>query len=519
MMSIARLALAIFLITAPTLRAGDDFADWLAKGEKGDPAAQSEVGRRYLNGTGVAKDNALALVWFKKAAAQGQVKAEVQLGSIYAHGFGVKQDWAEAIRWFRSAALKGDTTAQHNLGLDYQHGHGVPRDAAEAARWYRKAADQGHARAQYNLGELYESGNGVPQSTLQAHLLYTLASEHENQDYIFGKAKAAEVIVKRNRTETKLTPDERKAFPRKLEAAKALIPLHPRKFGAPGMIGKSRGWYIWQKWNPLTWEAEVTHETPGEVFKVRVLPWATTYRHLAYGARFDAILPGEKINAFFDADENHRRGYLVHFQDEISQMKGHGHFWKILETPEANQFVAQVFAGDKALDDKTHPFEIDPACKKWSAGKEVQSVTLKPGDRVYLTWVLNENRRVVKLIADDASLDVLKKIETQGIGAEIAQEGLAGRIDSVDGPRVHFMVFSSYWAQSNQLKVGQSVRIAGTKAGLRPTDERLAAKVVSLKNRGMYGSGVNDVLLELVDQADADKLRARELEVQRLIPQ
>ena len=66
------------------------------------------------------------------------------------------------------------------------------------------------------------------------------------------------------------------------------------------------------------------------------------------------------------------------------------------------------------------------------------------------------------------------------------------------------MVFSSYWAQSNQLKPGQTVQIAGTQAGFRPDKERVVAKVVSQKNRGMYGSGVNDVLLELTEPADAD---------------
>ena len=315
-------ALAALSVALCASAAEPTLAEIQEKANKGDANAQFDVAQRYASGKDVAKDEAQALAWFKKAAGQGHTKAEVSLGSIYAHGFGVPADFVESIRWYRLAAAKGDTTAQHNLGLDYAHAHGVELDPQQAARWFRRAANQGHARAQFNLGELYEAGKGVPQSDLEAFILYSLAGEHENQEHIFGKAKAEEVIANRKRTEQKLAPEQRAVAAQRIAATKALIAVHPRKFGAPGLIGRSRGWWVWKKWNPETWEAEVTPDPPGEVVRVRVLPWATTYRHLAYGARFDQLVPGEKMNMFFDPDENHRRGYVVHFQDEISQMKG-----------------------------------------------------------------------------------------------------------------------------------------------------------------------------------------------------
>jgi len=503
----------------------DELSEITEKATKGDAVAQFELGQRYANGQGVTKDDAQALAWFQKAAAQGHTKAEVSLGSIYAHGFGVAADWAESIRWYRLAAAKGDTTAEHNLGLDYNHGHGVELDHAQAARWFRKAANQGHARAQFNLGELYEAGQGVPQSDLEAFILYTLAGEHENQEHIFGNEKAAEVIARRTRTEQKLTAAERDAAPRRIATARALSAVHPRKFGAPGLIGKSRGWWVWKKWNPDTWEAEVTTDPPGEIIKVQVLPWATTYRHLAYGTRFDELLPGEKMNMFFDASADHRRGYVVHFQDEISQMKGHGHFWKVREvtgeTETATRFVAQVFAGDKPLEEKTHPFEIDAACQKWLNGKQVDLFPLRTGDQIYMTWVYRDDRRVVQLLTDDASLDILKQLETKRINEEVAREGLAGQLEVAEKEQVQFMVYSSYWAQSNQLKPGDAVQLAATGPGYRPLDAakftRISARIVSQKNRGMYGSGVNDVVLKLDNAADLERLQDREREVLRLI--
>jgi hypothetical protein len=125
-------------------------------------------------------------------------------------------------------------------------------------------------------------------------------------------------------------------------------PVHPRKFGlADHRVETIRGWYVWKKWNPDTWEAEVTKDPPGEVYHVRVLPWATTYRHLVYGARPDDLLPGERVNLFFAADERHPRGYVVHFQDELCQMKGHSHVWLIRSVGTIG-FTARAFDKDKA---------------------------------------------------------------------------------------------------------------------------------------------------------------------------
>ncbi|WP_197442598.1 tetratricopeptide repeat protein [Lignipirellula cremea] len=495
-----------------------ELEDLIAKANQGDPAAQYDLGRRFADGNGVEKDLAAALAWYQKAAARGRVKAEVQLGSFHAHGFATPVNWEESIRWYRQAAGQGDTTAQHNLGLDYAHGHGVEKDPAEAARWFRLAADQGHARAQFNLGELYEAGRGVPQDLAEAHLLYTLAGQHPDQEHLFGAVKAAEVIASRERTSQQLSEADRAAAPQRVAASLARIAVHPRRFGSPGQTGKSRGWFVWQKWNPETWEADVTTDPPGETFHVRVLPWATTYRHLNYGARFDEILPGEKMNMFFDADENHRRGYVVHFQDEIGQMHGHGHFWKVLSAADDGHFTAQVFAGEKPLTERVQAFEVAADCVKWQDGKQVNDFRLQPGDQVYMTWVYDDERAVVRLLTDAASLPVLKEREAARLAQEVAAEGMSGQLESLTGAEAHLLLYSTYWSQGRQLRPGDPVQMTGTGPGYHPQGRRIRATVVSQKNRGQYGSGVNDVRLQLDDPADADLLREQFGSVLRLIP-
>src|SRR5258707_873761 len=98
-------------------------------------------------------------------------------------------------------------------------------------------------------------------------------------------------------------------------------------------------------------------------------------------------------------------------------MKGHGHVWEVRSTEDGG-FTARVLAGDKPLDDKEPAFRLDPKCTAWRGGKVVDRPDLRVGDRVYLTWCQRDDRRVVVLVADDASLDAVKKAQQERVEAE-----------------------------------------------------------------------------------------------------
>jgi hypothetical protein len=125
--------------------------------EQGDAAAQFNLGvcfaarAREHTGSGVAKDRAEAVRWYRKAADQGLAAAQFNLGVCFDAGTGVAKDAAEAVRWYRRAADQGYAAAQFNLGVCFAAGTGVPKDRAEAIRLYRKAADQGYQNAQKEL--------------------------------------------------------------------------------------------------------------------------------------------------------------------------------------------------------------------------------------------------------------------------------------------------------------------------------------------------------------------------------
>lgn len=111
--------------------------------EKGDDAAQVEMGWFYFNGNGVEKDYVKAAKWFHKAADRGNPLAEGNLGKMYALGLGVPQDDVKAARFFRMAADKGNNDARMSLGLAYALGKGVPLDRTQAYLWLSLAEEGG----------------------------------------------------------------------------------------------------------------------------------------------------------------------------------------------------------------------------------------------------------------------------------------------------------------------------------------------------------------------------------------
>ena len=151
---------------------------WVRKAaDQGYPMAQFSLANCYDNGNGVTKDAVEAAKWMRKAADQGFVSAQNSLAAYYANGKGVAISQVEAAKWFRKAADQGDAAAQYNLGSSYHLGRGVAKDAVEAVKWYRKAAEQGDPPSQFNLGNYYLNGEGVAKDQAEAAKWYRKAAD------------------------------------------------------------------------------------------------------------------------------------------------------------------------------------------------------------------------------------------------------------------------------------------------------------------------------------------------------
>jgi localization factor PodJL len=150
--------------------------------DKGDAAAQYEMGARYAEGRLVARDSAAAVGWFEKAAAQGQAQAQYRLGAIYEKGVGAPRDVAKARDYYAKAAEQGNVRAMHNLAvLDAEGIEGRP-DYAGAAQWFRRAADYGVRDSQFNLAILYARGMGVGQSLPLSYVWFAIAAQQGDAD-------------------------------------------------------------------------------------------------------------------------------------------------------------------------------------------------------------------------------------------------------------------------------------------------------------------------------------------------
>jgi len=154
-------------------------------------------GMKYQLGKGVQQDTTDAIIWLRKAAAEGHVKAQYNLGVIYSKGAGIEKDINAAANWFYLAAEQDHPKAQYYLGLFYGKGHGLPQSNSLAAKWMIKAAKQLHSQDTYKkaaiwcrraaddgeifaietLGDYFSQGNGVKKNAVKASTWYRKAAE------------------------------------------------------------------------------------------------------------------------------------------------------------------------------------------------------------------------------------------------------------------------------------------------------------------------------------------------------
>ncbi len=81
----------------------------------------------------------LAIAWCRRAAERGNPAAQYDMGWMSYYGRGRSQSMTDAFAWFRRAAQAGHTRAQVFTGLMYREGRGTARDVDAAMRWYHKA--------------------------------------------------------------------------------------------------------------------------------------------------------------------------------------------------------------------------------------------------------------------------------------------------------------------------------------------------------------------------------------------
>lgn len=181
-----------------------------AQGKEAWPEAWFLVGQAHFWGVAeLTADVTEAVRWYQKAANAGLAVAQHALGGRYLEGTGVVRDEVQGVTWYRKAAEQGNVRAQFRLGYCYERGLGVAQDQAEAMKWYQKVADHGDhplaADALIRIGQCLwrtekpEAAAEVFlsfQSRFKAHHLASRAMLLAGQAYIKAKdlAKAVKVL-------------------------------------------------------------------------------------------------------------------------------------------------------------------------------------------------------------------------------------------------------------------------------------------------------------------------------------
>lgn len=192
----------------------------------GNDYAKTELGRKYLQGTGVPQDKDKAIQLLSDGAARGSASAEFWLGYCYLQGFARLQkhkevqanaissitqttasdlkNYAHAYKLISQAAEKGYPTAERYMGLLIRLGmdetgqitpltsKGRTKRLADSAAWLKKAADQGDPEAINYLGIETAEGFGWSPDSYPGDFDYSEKFDLEKEKMFKLFQKAAE---------------------------------------------------------------------------------------------------------------------------------------------------------------------------------------------------------------------------------------------------------------------------------------------------------------------------------------
>lgn len=158
-----------------------------------DPAALSELGMAWLNGTVEGGTPQEGLEMINEAAKLGDPVALFTIGTVHAAGaLGAKQDYAKAFELLSQSAAAGHIDAIYRVGLHYHEGLGVKKDYKKAFEQFRTAAERGHFYAIIMAFDMINSDRGVKQDF---NLAYRLSRTVAEQGEPYGAVMAASSLL------------------------------------------------------------------------------------------------------------------------------------------------------------------------------------------------------------------------------------------------------------------------------------------------------------------------------------
>lgn len=168
----------------------------------GNPSAQFVMGVLHAHGLyGVPLNEALAVVHYRYAAVNGDVRAQMALGHRYTDGIGVKKSCSVAATYYElaantavdeyMAAVSYPMTGNERLADDALDTLGRGDNNFELVQYYMNAAEKGDMQARLMMGHMRYSGlRGVEQDFVAAAEDFRVAAVQEEDNSVHAAAKA-----------------------------------------------------------------------------------------------------------------------------------------------------------------------------------------------------------------------------------------------------------------------------------------------------------------------------------------
>lgn len=154
--------------------------------DNGHLKSQFLLGKMYLEGRTIAKNDHFGKKWLKLAAGHGSNEAKILLTKLVNNP---AQKESSAINILLKLAKTGDMEAQYVLAEHYYFGQILKKDLKKSAQWCKKAAKQGHVEAQYQMGIMHSEGKGIRKSIASSRKWLRLAAKQGHlgaQRYLSG---------------------------------------------------------------------------------------------------------------------------------------------------------------------------------------------------------------------------------------------------------------------------------------------------------------------------------------------
>ena len=189
---------AAFVACTPANAENDLFTKLQKLAVQQDAEALYHLGMMHLLGVEAARDQQLALDYFRKSAELGDALAAYKLGCFYDGQYQLLEvDLDAALHYKLVAAKAGYALAQQDVaGLLYQKG-----DTESSLMWLKRAADQGTRDALRAYASVHNGAEGIDEDRVKVAAYFTISLTR------YGGSEQQEFWL--TKFEEDLSPDEK----------------------------------------------------------------------------------------------------------------------------------------------------------------------------------------------------------------------------------------------------------------------------------------------------------------------